>query len=218
MKTLQDVQELLSGFKEYDIKVFYAALCEKVNGEKDFFDKMEICKYIKQNYSYEKNEVFKRIAELDVEFFKYVERKVDLKFGKKEYQEMLNYLRKIKDYFEITEVQLSFDNVLDYFLYVTMFPDISKGVTFNNNLNGWLFFKMGIAYEQLKIYDVAEYNFNKCISCLPMSFSPYEEICKCCYAQEDYEKLKKCLDNCYKFATTSQDFGNFYYGLVILPK
>ncbi len=211
MRTLIDVEEMITGFKEYDFKLFYDVLCEKTNTEKELFERMEICKYIKKNYEFEKNEVFKRIGELDVQFFKYIERKVDLKYGKKQYQLMLDYLRRLKDYFEISEVQISFDTIFDYFLYVTMFPDISKGVAFNNNINGWLFYKMGIAYENLKIYDVAEYNFNKCISCLPMSFTPYEELCRCSYMQGDYEKLEKYLKNCYKFAKTSQDLGNFYY-------
>ena len=211
MRTLNDLQQLLSGFKEYDFKLFYSVLCEKINSENDLLSKMQICKFIKLKYEYEKNEVFDKIFDLEKQFFKFIENKVNLKYGKKQWQKMIFYLDSMCNYFELDDESVSFDSFYDYFLYITMYPEQTKDLQFKMGIEGWVHFKYGIAYRNLKKYDLAEIQLLTCIKCSPMSFVAYDELFKVAYEQGDYESLKKYLDLGYKIAKTNQDLGSYFY-------
>ena len=179
--------------------------------EEDLMSKMEICKYIKDNYQFEKNEVFDKIFDLEKQFFKYIEKKVNLKYGKKQWQKMIDYLDILSKYFALDETNIVFDSFYDYFLYISMNPQTTKGLVFKMGIEGWAYFKYGVAYSRLKRYDLAENNLNCCIKCSPMSFVAYDELLKIAYIQKDFQKLKRYLDNSHKLVKTSQDLGTFYY-------
>ena len=211
MRTLTDLQNMLSGFKDFDFKLFYSVLCEKINTEEDFLSKMEICKYIKNNYQYEKNDVFDKIFDLEKQYFKYIENKVNLKYGKKQWQKMIDYLDLACQYFVLDDSNIVFDSFYDYFLYITINPQTTKDLTFKMGIEGWAYFKYGVAYSRLKRYDLAEKNLNCCLKCSPMSFVAYVELFKLSYEQNDFLKLKKYLDKSYNLAKISQDLGSYFY-------
>lgn len=212
MKKLQSILEELSGDnKDADLNILINEAKEKVNTEQELYDRMEICKYIKINYNYQQNSViYAQIGNFDREFFKYIESKVNFKNGKKQWNLMLDYINRVYDYFDISDDEVIFDTFEDYFLYLTMNPNIVN-LKFKQGIEGWIFYKRAIAYRNLKHYNLAINDLYSGIKCSPMSFAIYEELFKCYLKIKDYNKLKECLNLSYKIAKTSNDLSVFYY-------
>lgn len=213
MKSLNELQEDLTGNKEVDFDLIYNEMCSQVYEEQDFFKQMELCKFLKKNcetYSLKSSIYLQKINQLEKEFFTYIEKKVNLKNSKKQWDNMIYYLNIAFDYFDINNKVIIFDNFEDYFIYSTLNIKGEK-YNFTSGINGWLYYKRAFAYKNLKIYDKAIDDLQSCIKCSPMSFMPFELLANCYLDLKDCDNLKKCLEDSYKIIKTFEDLGCYYF-------
>ena len=213
MKTLDEIKQTLSGNLDVDLDLLYNEITKQTDNETDFFNQMQICKYMKSlcdTYSNKSAVYLQKINKLEKEFFAYIESKVNIKNGKKQWDNMLYYLNIAFDYFDITDNKLVFDTFEDYFVFATLNPN-SFPVKFTTGIEGWLYYKRAIAYKNLKNYDMAIKDFNSCKKCSPMSYPAYFELCNCYLELKDYVNLKIVLDNSYKIIKSLEDLGSYYY-------
>ncbi len=213
MKTLEEIKQTLSGNLDIDLDLLYNEIIKQTDNEKDYFSQMQICKYMKSlcdTYSNKSVIYLQKINKLEKEFFAYIESKVNIKNGKKQWDNMIYYLNIAYDYFDVTDNKLVFDNFEDFFIFATLHPN-SFPIKFTTGIEGWLYYRRAIAYKNLKNYDMAIKDFNSCIKCSPMSYPAYFELCNCYLELKDFVNLKIVLDKSYNIIKSMEDLGAYYF-------
>ncbi len=213
MKTLDEIKQTLSGNLDVDLDLLYNEITKQTDNETDFFNQMQICKYMKSlcgTYSNKLAIYLQKINKLEKEFFAYIEKKVNIKNGKKQWDNMIYYLNIAFEYFEVTDNKLVFDNFENFFIFATLHQN-SFPIKFTTGVEGWLYYRRAIAYKNLKNYDMAIKDFKSCLKCSPMSFPAYFELCNSYLELKDFESLKFFLDKSYNIIKSLEDLGAYYY-------
>lgn len=211
MKTLQEVKNILTQDEIENLNILLREIDNSYETEEEIFNLMDICKFTKQNFrNYNRNtELFHKIGQLDKDFFKYIESKVNKKNAKKQWQSMIDYLLKLKEYFDISDNSLVFDDFEDYFLYSTM--NSKTPLPFKIGIEGWFFFKLGLAQRNLKQYDMAIESLHSCLKCSPMTFWAYVELLNCYLETNNLNEFKQSLDKSHTIVKSSVELGYYYY-------
>ncbi len=208
MKKLADFFASLTNTDE-DFPFLLDMLNQPSSTEEDFFAKIDIAKYIKDNYIYHGTMLEKKILDLDKEIFSYLESKINVKNSKRDWDGMLFYLDKVNNYFNVSKNVLIFDSLDDFYIFSLLNP--KKNIKLIFGIEHWYFLKRGVAYRHKEDYKNAILNFENAIKCAPMSMTLYEEYLGCLFESGEYERAKKILEQYHRYCRSQYHLGVYFY-------
>ena len=215
METIQEIKKRFTNSPQDNLEILYDKISSiDAKNEDEMFLKSQICKLMIQICKDTNNSSTKfltAILNFDLEFFKFLSKKIKLLNKQKQWEKSIFYIQKVFEYYNVENnaETIYFDSAFDYYFYQFVFNN--NQIQYRSSVCCYAFYNRSIAYKNLNLEDFAINDLKRCIKCSPMTIMPYYELMECYIKNNDTNSLKQLLNDYYKIIKTNEELSYFYY-------
>ncbi len=214
MKDIHEIIESFCGDAIKDSASMAEYLNEETKTEEEYFEKLDVAKLLKK-YCEHDIQIFNQykniLVKIDISFFEYYTKKLNVLISQKKYEMALFYVNKALWYYDLPQNFISFDSTFDFYVYCMFHPEFKEH--FLSSGESIIYLNYSTVCLGLEDVDKAIECIKHSIYCSPMNFLYYDRAMYI-FAKYGYvEELKNCLKSAYLVAKNDAEFGvlQYYY-------